>query len=206
MKQKKNKKMTSELTIKNELKNKIILITGGAGSIGSALTAELLNYPVRSIRVFDNDEHSLFQLKQSLNNSKIDLLLGDILDKDRVDYAMKDVDIVIHTAALKNIEITEYNPLQTIDTNVNGTVNLLKMAIKHNPKKFINISTDKVVESSTLYATTKQIGERLTSWAGKHMKNTKFATIRFGNVIETRGNVFEVWKKQSENNQLLIQK
>jgi UDP-N-acetylglucosamine 4,6-dehydratase len=203
MKQKKNKKMTSELTIKNELKNKIILITGGAGSIGSALTAELLNYPVRSIRVFDNDEHSLFQLKQSLNNSKIDLLLGDILDKDRVDYAMKDVDIVIHTAALKNIEITEYNPLQTIDTNVNGTVNLLKMAIKHNPKKFINISTDKVVESSTLYATTKQIGERLTSWAGKHMKNTKFATIRFGNVIETRGNVFEVWKKQSENNQPL---
>ena len=203
MKQKKNKKMTSELAIKNELKNKIILITGGAGSIGSALTAELLNYPVRSIRVFDNDEHSLFQLKQSLNNSKIDLLLGDILDKDRVDYAMKDVDIVIHTAALKNIEITEYNPLQTIDTNVNGTVNLLKMAIKHNPKKFINISTDKVVESSTLYATTKQIGERLTSWAGKHMKNTKFATIRFGNVIETRGNVFEVWKKQSENNQPL---
>ena len=68
MKQKKNKKMTSELAIKNELKNKIILITGGAGSIGSALTAELLNYPVRSIRVFDNDEHSLFQLKQSLTN------------------------------------------------------------------------------------------------------------------------------------------
>ena len=78
MKQKKKKKMTSELAIKNELKNKIILITGGAGSIGSALTAELLKYPVRSIRVFDNDEHSLFQLKQSLNNSKIDLLLGDI--------------------------------------------------------------------------------------------------------------------------------
>ena len=200
---KKNKKLISELMIKKELRNKIILITGGAGSIGSALTEELLKYPVKSIRVFDNDEHSLFQLKQSLNNSKIDLLLGDILDKDRIDFAVKDVDIIIHTAALKNIEITEYNPFQTIDTNVNGTVNLLKMAIKHQPKKFINISTDKVVESSTLYATTKQIGERLTSWAGKHMKNTKFATIRFGNVIETRGNVFEVWKKQSENNEAL---
>jgi UDP-N-acetylglucosamine 4,6-dehydratase/5-epimerase len=200
---KKNKKLISELMIKNELKNKIILITGGAGSIGSALTRELLNYPIKSIRVFDNDEHSLFQLKQSLNNSKIDLLLGDILDKDRIDLAVKDADIIIHTAALKNIEITEYNPFQTIDTNVNGTVNLLKMVIKHKPKKFINISTDKVVESSTLYATTKQIGERLTSWAGKHMKNTKFATIRFGNVIETRGNVFEVWKKQAENNQAL---
>ena len=200
---KKNKKLISELMIKKELRNKIILITGGSGSIGSALTKELLKYPVKSIRVFDNDEHSLFQLKQSLNNSKIDLLLGDILDKDRIDFAVKDVDIIIHTAALKNIEITEYNPFQTIDTNVNGTVNLLKMAIKHQPKKFINISTDKAVESSTLYATTKQIGERLTSWAGKHMKNTKFATIRFGNVIETRGNVFEVWKKQSENNEAL---
>jgi len=200
---KKNKKLISELMIKKELRNKIILITGGAGSIGSALTKELLKYPVKSIRVFDNDEHSLFQLKQSLNNSKIDLLLGDILDKDRIEFAVKDVDIIIHTAALKNIEITEYNPFQTIDTNVNGTVNLLKMAIKHQPKKFINISTDKAVESSTLYATTKQIGERLTSWAGKHMKNTKFATIRFGNVIETRGNVFEVWKKQSENNEAL---
>ena len=200
---KKNKKLISELMIKKELRNKIILITGGAGSIGSALTKELLKYPIKSIRVFDNDEHSLFQLKQSLNNSKIDLLLGDILDKDRIEFAVKDVDIIIHTAALKNIEITEYNPFQTIDTNVNGTVNLLKMAIKHQPKKFINISTDKAVESSTLYATTKQIGERLTSWAGKHMKNTKFATIRFGNVIETRGNVFEVWKKQSENNEAL---
>jgi FlaA1/EpsC-like NDP-sugar epimerase len=203
MKKKKHEKLISELMIKNELRNKTILITGGAGSIGSALTKELLNYPVKSIRIFDNDEHSLFQLKQSLNNSKINLLLGDILDKDRIDLAVKDVDIIIHTAALKNIEITEYNPFQTIDTNVNGTVNLLKMIIKHEPKKFINISTDKVVESSTLYATTKQIGERLTSWAGKHMKNTKFATIRFGNVIETRGNVFEVWKKQSENNQAL---
>jgi FlaA1/EpsC-like NDP-sugar epimerase len=203
MKKKKNEKLISKFMIKNELRNKIILITGGAGSIGSALTKELINYPVKSIRIFDNDEHSLFQLKQSLNSSKIDLLLGDILDKDRIDFAVKDVDIIIHTAALKNIEITEYNPFQTIDTNVNGTVNLLKMAIKHKPKKFINISTDKVVESSTLYATTKQIGERLTSWAGKHMKNTKFTTIRFGNVIETRGNVFEVWKKQSENNQAL---
>ena len=153
---KKNKKLISELMIKKELRNKIILITGGSGSIGSALTKELLKYPVKSIRVFDNDEHSLFQLKQSLNNSKIDLLLGDILDKDRIDFAVKDVDIIIHTAALKNIEITEYNPFQTIDTNVNGTVNLLKMAIKHQPKKFINISTDKAVESSTLYATTKR--------------------------------------------------
>jgi len=203
MKKKKNEKLISKFMIKNELQNKIILITGGAGSIGSALTKELINYPVKSIRIFDNDEYSLFQLKQSLNSSKIDLLLGDILDKDRIDFAVKDVDIIIHTAALKNIEITEYNPFQTIDTNVNGTVNLLKMAIKHKPKKFINISTDKVVESSTLYATTKQIGERLTSWAGKHMKNTKFATIRFGNIIETRGNVFEVWKKQSGNNQAL---
>jgi len=203
MQKKKNNTLISESKIKNELRNKTILITGGAGSIGSALTKKLINYPVKSVRIFDNDEHSLFQLKQSLNSNKIHLLLGDILDKDRVELAGQDVDIIIHTAALKNIEITEYNPIETIDTNVNGTVNLLKMAIKNKPKKFLNISTDKAVESSTLYATTKQIGERLTSWAGKHILHTKFATIRFGNVIETRGNVFEVWKEQAKNNQPL---
>ena len=102
------------------LKNKVVLITGGAGSLGSAITAEILNYPVKSIRVFDNNEHSLFKLKRSINDRRVRFLLGSILDEDRIELACSDVDIVIHTAALKNIEITEYNPMDTIDVNVNG--------------------------------------------------------------------------------------
>jgi FlaA1/EpsC-like NDP-sugar epimerase len=185
------------------LKNKVILITGGAGSLGSAITAELLNYPVKSIRVLDNNEHSLFKLKRSINDRRVRFLLGSILDKDRIDFACSDVDIVIHTAALKNIEITEYNPMDTIDVNVNGFMNMIKSVIKNKPKIFINISTDKVAESSTLYGNTKQLGERLTNWAGPHILTTKFASVRLGNIIESRGNVFEVWNEQLENKQPL---
>ena len=185
------------------LKNKVVLITGGAGSLGSAITTEILNYPIKSIRVFDNNEHSLFKLKRSINDRRVRFLLGSILDKDRIDFACSDVDIVIHTAALKNIEITEYNPMDTIDVNVNGFMNMIKSVIKNKHKIFINISTDKVAESSTLYGNTKQLGERLTNWAGPHVLTTKFATVRLGNIIESRGNVFEVWNEQLENKQPL---
>ena len=189
--------------ITNELKNKSILVTGGAGSIGSVLVSKLLEYPIKSIRVLDMDEHALFKLNKKLNDSRLRILLGSILDQDRVDMAGDGIDIVFHLAAIKNIEISEFNPIETIDTNVNGTVNIIKMLIKKKPKKFINVSTDKAVDSSTLYGNTKQLGERLTSWAGFHIKETKSATVRFGNVIETRGNVFEIWDEELKHNKPL---
>lgn len=192
-------KKNNEIKLKKILKNKVVLITGGAGSIGSSLAKTLLNYDVKSVKVFDNNEHALFKLTHSLDDKRIQPLLGDILNKDRVELAVLGSDIIIHTAALKNIEITEYNPIETIDVNVNGTINLLKSIIKNKSQIFINISTDKVAESSTLYGTTKQLGERLTNWAGPHISTTKFATVRLGNIIETRGNVFEVWNEQIEN-------
>ena len=194
---------TSISKLKNELKNKTILVTGGAGSIGSSLVKKLLEFDVRSVRVLDIDEHALFKLNRKLNDKRIRLLLGSILNPDRVDMAITGVDIIFHMAAIKNIEISEFNPIETIDTNINGTVNLIKSSIKNNPKKFLNISTDKAAEPSTLYGTTKQLSERLTSWAGTHITQTKFASIRFGNVFETRGNVFEIWEEQSKNGDAL---
>ena len=194
----KQKKDTKDITRK-ELRNKIILITGGAGSIGSHLVKKILEYPVKTVRVLDIDEHALFRLGRSVNDGRLRLLLGSVLDKERLDIAGKNVDIVIHAAAVKNIEISEFNPIETIDTNINGTTNMIKMAIKNTPKKFLNISTDKAAEPSTLYGTTKQLSERLTSWAGFHIKTTKFASVRFGNVIETRGNVFEIWNEEFKN-------
>ena len=130
-------------------------------------------------------------------------MLGSILDQERVDMAGDGVDIVFHLAAIKNIEISEFNPIETIDTNVNGTVNMIQMLVKKKPKKFINISTDKAAAASTLYGNTKQLGERLTSWAGFHIKGTISATVRFGNVIESRGNVFEIWNEEKINNKPL---
>jgi len=182
--------------ISNELKNKTILVTGGAGSIGSHLVKKILDYPVKSVRVLDIDEHALFRLNRDVNNSRLRLLLGSVLDKDRVEMAGNDVDIIFHLAAIKNIEISEFNPIETIDANVIGTVNMIKMAMKNKPKKFLNISTDKSVASSTLYGATKLLGEKLTSWAGIHLSPTKFATVRFGNVEESRGNVFEIWNDE----------
>jgi len=195
----KPKKTFQDTKIKSILKNKTILITGGAGSIGSGLTKKLLEYPVKQIRVFDVNEYALFILKREMNDKRLRFLLGNILDKDRLEMAINNVDIVIHLAAVKNIEISEFNALETVDVNINGTVNLIKAVIKEKPDKFLNISTDKVADNSTLYGTTKQIGERLTTWGGEHIQSSCFASLRFGNVIESRGNVFEVWKRESEN-------
>ena len=191
-------------SIEKELKNSTILVTGGAGSVAAVLVKKILAYPVKTVRVLDIDEHGLFRLGREIKDSRLRLLLGNILDKERIEMAGSNVDIIIHLAAVKNIEISEFNPIETIDTNINGTVNMIKMAIKNKPKKFLNISTDKAAESSTLYGATKLLGERIISWAGTHVNPpTKFGTARFGNVIETRGNVFEVWKNQVENKQPL---
>jgi UDP-N-acetylglucosamine 4,6-dehydratase/5-epimerase len=189
--------------LKKELKNKVVLITGGAGSIGSALSEKLLEFPVKSLRVLDIDEHALFKLARKIKDKRLRTLLGSILNQERVDMACSNVDIIIHTAAIKNIEISEFNAIETIDINVNGTVNMIKVVERKKPKKFLNVSTDKAAESSTLYGTTKQVGERLTSWAAAHIESTKFASVRFGNVIETRGNVFEVWDEEHKNNKPL---
>jgi len=189
--------------IAKELKNKNILITGGAGSIGSVLVKEILQFPIRTVRVLDIDEHALFKLKRSINDSRLRLLLGSITDKERIEMAGYEVDIILHLAAIKNIEISEFNPIETIDTNVSGMINLLKMSMRNKPKKFLNISTDKAADASTLYGTTKQICERLVSWAGIHIEKTKFSSIRLGNIMETRGNVFEIWEEEKKNNKPL---
>ena len=189
-----------EAQLTRELRNKVILITGGGGSLGSHITKRLLKYPVKAVRVLDIDEYALFKLKRSVKDSRLRLLLGDIMNKDRVEMAGNGVDIIIHTAAIKNIEISEFNPIETIETNINGTVNLIQMAIRRKPKKFLNISTDKAAESSTLYGVTKQLSEKLITWGGHHIPDTKFASIRFGNIFETRGNVFEVWAEEAKNN------
>ena len=118
-----NSKLKNQL--KKDLKNKVVLITGGAGSIGSALAQELLKYPIKSLRVLDIDEHALFKLKRKVKNKKLRTLLGSILNRERVDMACSKVDIIIHTAAIKNIEISEFNAIETIDDGYGGKNSVL---------------------------------------------------------------------------------
>lgn len=193
-------KNKSNSQINKLLKNKVVLITGGAGSVGLELAKKLLEYPVKQIRILDINEHALFTVNRVLKDKRIRTLFGSVTNQDRIEFAAINTDIVIHLAALKNIEITEFNALDTIETNVDGTVNMIKMTLKNKPALFLNVSTDKVAASSTLYGATKQIGERLTQWAALHIQTTKFASVRFGNVMETRGNVFEVWRDESSKN------
>jgi len=195
--------MKPKINLIKILKGKTILITGGAGSICSVLVQKMLEYPIHSIRVLDINEHSLFNLKRTLNDKRLRLFLGSVTDMERVDRACQGADIIIHGAAVKNLEITEFNPFETISTNIHGTMNMIKSVMKYTPEKFLNISTDKAVNPSTLYGSTKQIGERLIHWAYDHIDSVTFSTIRFGNVIETRGNIFELWTEQARKNMSL---
>src|SRR3989344_4894327 len=138
----------------NEFKNKVILITGGAGSIGSAVALELLKYKPKVIRIFDIHEYSLYKLEQQIAGNKNNLMryiLGDVRDRNRLLKAMEGVDIVYHTAAYKHVPFCEYNPLEAVRTNVIGTENVVDVAIHNKVKKVIFVSTDKAAHpTSTL--------------------------------------------------------
>lgn len=177
-------------------RNKTVLVSGGAGSIGSAVVKKLVEFDVHSIRVLDNNEYALFKMKRSLENPKLRLLLGDIRDRERVEMAVDGVDIILHFAAVKNIEISEYNPIEAIKTNVDGTINLIEASLKSRPERFLYISSDKAVSYTSLYGATKFLGEKLTIWANKIQDRTLFSCARLGNVYESRGNVFELWDEQ----------
>ena len=188
----------------NEFKNKKILITGGTGSIGLNIVKELLNYSPRAIRILSNDEHSIVLAKRRLgNNRKCIFFVGDIRDKDRLNFALRGVDIVFHAAAMKHVDVCEENPFDAIRTNVNGTSNILEASLLENISKFILISTDKAVNPESTLGASKLLAEKLTINAGRYRGTGKtvFSIVRFGNVLGTRGSVFEIFRKKIEKNE-----
>ena len=181
-----------------------ILITGGAGAIGSALVKHLLSKmgDTHTIRVFDSDEYGIWQLQQKLTgNPNVRYFLGSVRDYPRIEEAMHGVKYVFHTAAYKHVALCEYNPFDAVETNVIGTQNTIRAAIASGTiEKFLYISTDKAVNPTSLMGATKLIGERLVIAAKSisGLRPTKLSAARFPNVIQTRGNVFEAWPKQLE--------
>jgi FlaA1/EpsC-like NDP-sugar epimerase len=179
-------------------RDKTILVTGGAGSIGSEVVRRLISMKPKAIRIFDNNETGLFNIEQELNCEILRSFIGDVRDKERLARAMENVDIVFHGAALKHVPLCEFNPFDAIKTNIIGTQNLLDVCLDEEVEKVIFISTDKAVNPSNVMGTTKLLGERLTTSANyyKGARNTAFSCVRFGNVLGSRGSVIPLFLNQ----------
>ncbi len=184
--------------IREYFKDKKILVTGGAGSIGKVIVKHLLAMEPSVVRVLDNNECSLHDLRQETSGSVIRLLLGDIRDKKRIQMAIEDIDIVFHTAALKHVPFCEENPFEAIKTNVIGTQNMIDAALEERIEKFITISTDKAVNPTGVMGTTKLLTEKMTTSANyyKGARKTVLSCVRFGNVLKSSGSVIPLFRKQ----------
>ncbi len=186
------------------LDDKTILITGGTGTIGEALLEKLLvAHDPKVIRIFSRDETKQYflNLKYKGLEDKIRFFIGDIRDKERVRRAMENVDIVFHLAALKHVESCEYNPFEAIKTNIIGLQNLIDVSIEKKVEKFVYTSTDKAATPCNIMGVTKLLGEKLITAANyyKGVAGTLFYSVRFGNVLGSRGSLVPTIEKQIRN-------
>ena len=182
------------------LDNKTILITGGSGSFGQAYISKILKkYKPKKIIIYSRDELKQFEMSQKFkkNLNSLRFFIGDVRDKERLEYATKNVDIIIHAAALKQINTAEYNPWEYIKTNINGAQNVIDCALKNSVKKVVALSTDKAADPISLYGATKFTSDKLFVAANniKGKNNTIFSVVRYGNVANSRGSVIPYFKK-----------
>ncbi|WP_292468791.1 UDP-N-acetylglucosamine 4,6-dehydratase family protein [Methanolobus sp.] len=181
--------------------NKKILVTGGTGSLGKELVRYLLaNEHPEIVRIFDVDETEQFEFQQELKGHEdiVRFLLGDVRDKERLSRAVENIDIIFHTAALKHVMACEYNPFEAVKTNVIGMQNIIDVSIDNNVSKVIFTSSDKAVNPSNTMGATKLLAEKLMTSANyyKGARECVFSSVRFGNVMGSRGSVIPLFKQQ----------
>lgn len=179
-----------------DLNEKSVLITGGTGSLGKHLTKTILSqYPgIKRLVIFSRDEQKQFQMSQLFPNSKypgIRYFIGDVRDADRLKRAFKDIDHVIHAAAMKHVPIAEYNPSECIKTNVLGAENVINAALETDVKSVVALSTDKAAAPINLYGATKLTSDKLFIAANniRGKRNIRFSVVRYGNVMGSNGSV-----------------
>lgn len=178
--------------------NKSILITGGTGSFGKKFIATLFEkYKPKRVIVYSRDELKQFEMQQSFNAPEMRYFIGDVRDAERLTMAMRNVDYVVHAAALKQVPAAEYNPMECIKTNVHGAENVIQAALANEVEKVIALSTDKAANPINLYGATKLASDKLfvaaNNIAGGH--KTRFAVVRYGNVVGSRGSVVPFFKQ-----------
>lgn len=173
-------------------RDRTVLVTGGTGSIGSEVVRRLLDAGPRALRVLSRDDSKQFELAQELRDRpELRMLIGDVRSRERVARAMSGVDLVVHAAAMKHVPACEFNPFEATETNVRGTQNVVEAAIDANVDRVLTVSTDKAVDPTNVMGATKLLSERLMASAElyKGPKRSRFASVRFGNVIGSRGSI-----------------
>lgn len=187
--------------IKNFIFNKRVLVTGGAGSIGSHLCREILKFKPSKFIVLDQNETGLFYLERNLNKEFPEISksfeIGDICDEKKINWLFESQkpEIVFHAAAYKHVPMMEAHPLEAVKNNIFGTLTVAQAAIKHGADKLVFISTDKAVNPTSVMGATKRVGEMLCQWLNGE-KKTKFCAVRFGNVLDSQGNVVGIFEEQ----------
>jgi UDP-N-acetylglucosamine 4,6-dehydratase len=187
--------------------NKTILVTGGTGSFGKKFIKEILKKSsLKKVIIYSRDEQKQFKLQQEMESNKLRYFIGDVRDKDRLIFAMKLVDIVVHTAALKHVEIAEYNPFEVVKTNILGSQNVIDASLENNVQKVIALSTDKASSPLNLYGASKLTADKLFISANNFKGNAKtiFSVVRYGNVMGSRGSVIPLFLKQKNLNSIYV--
>ena len=186
------------------LKNKKILITGGTGSLGRALTKRLLAEKVDVVRIFSRNENKQVTMQSEFNDERLRFLIGDVRDLPRLRRALEGIDIVFHAAALKHVPIIEYNPFEAINTNVIGSRNVVEACLSEDVSKVVGVGTDKAVSPLNTYGATKLLMEKIFTTASNYLDKdkhkTKFISLRYGNVLGSSGSVIPKFINQIKSN------
>lgn len=189
------------------LNGKVILITGGTGSFGKKFTEIVLKeYKPLAIRIFSRGELLQVQMrKQFKDDSTLRFFIGDVRDRTRLYRAMNNVDLVVHAAALKQVPVCEYNPIEAIRTNITGAENVIEAAIDNGVDRVMAISTDKAVHPVNLYGATKLVAEKIFIQGNAYSgRRTKFSCVRYGNVIGSRGSVVPLFIEQRKSGRITV--
>ena len=185
-------------------KDKTILITGGTGSLGQALTKRLLEMDAHAIRIFSRNESKQIEMENNIKDDRIRFFLGDVRDLQRLTRATEDVDLVFHAAALKHVPKIEYNPFEAIKTNVVGSQNVIDACLTNDVEKVICVGTDKAVSPLNTYGATKLLMEKLFVAANNYLNpekhRTVFLAVRYGNVLGSSGSVIPKFIEQIKTN------
>jgi UDP-N-acetylglucosamine 4,6-dehydratase len=190
-----------------DLNNKTILITGATGSFGKAMIARILDqYEPSSIRVYSRDELKQSELQQQTDDERLRYLIGDVRDLPRLVRATRGVDVIVHAAAMKQVPACEYNPFEAIQTNVIGAENVVSAAIENDVPLTIALSTDKAVNPVNLYGATKLAAEKVFAQGNAYAANSvaRFASVRYGNVVGSRGSVIPLFVAQAQTGMITI--